>query len=68
MNSIFFSQVIFVDQSHCVAILARQLALTRSPFMFFHEVYTENNATIATDQIVEVFTSSHAHVVYIGAD
>ena len=33
--------------------------------MLFHEIDAENNASIATDQIVEVFTSPHAHIVHI---
>ena len=33
--------------------------------MFFHQVYTEYDTTVPTNQVMKMFASSYAHVVHV---
>jgi hypothetical protein len=67
VNRILLPEVVLVDQRHRVAVLLRELALPGHLLVLLHQVHAEEDTPVATDQVVEVLASPHAHVVHVGA-
>lgn len=66
MDCVLFSEIVFVDEGYRVAVFLGQLAFSWGFFFLFHEIHTEDDTTVAGNQVVEMFASTNAHVVNIG--
>lgn len=66
MDCILFSEIVFVDQGDGIIVLLRKFAFSWCFLFLFHEIHTKEDATVASDQVVEVFACTYAHVVYVG--